>query len=157
MLVGYVVGGLTLMGVAYLVGRRRGWRRGMYRGYGFGPRAWLRGLFYRLQTTPGQEKEIVAAVEDLMETWKKMRGEVKSWKDEVSASLAGDQLDEGRLQQLFERQRGGVEPLQTAFAKTLARIHEVLDGGQRKQFAELIAAGPMAYTHFGGYHGHHRC
>lgn len=156
MMVGYVLGGIALVGVAYLMGRRRGWRRSMYRGYSFGPRSWLRGVFYRLQTTPGQEKEIVAAVEDLVENWKKMRGEVKTWKDEVSASLKGDQLDEARLQQLFERQRGEVEPLQAAFSRTLSRIHEALDGEQRKQFAELVAAGPRAYTHFGGYYGH-RC
>ena len=156
MVFGYVMGGIALFGLAYVLGRRRGWRRGMYRGYGFGPRAWLRGLFYRLQTTPGQEKEIVSAVEDLMTNWKKMRGEVKGWKDEVSASLTGEKLDEGRLQQLFERQRGEMEPIQAAFARTLSRIHEVLDSQQRKQFAELVSAGPWAYASYGG-RGWHRC
>ncbi len=75
---GFVLGTACLIGLVWVVrgprrlGSRYGWdsRRARDEGErrGFGGRAFVRWLFERLDTTPGQERVIRAAVDDLMDS-----------------------------------------------------------------------------------------
>jgi hypothetical protein len=65
---------------------------GRWRGRGFGPGFMLRGLFSRLETTPGQEKVIRDAFDKVREAVHEARAE---WKDtgELASLLRGETFD----------------------------------------------------------------
>ncbi|HJL15612.1 MAG TPA: Spy/CpxP family protein refolding chaperone [Sandaracinaceae bacterium LLY-WYZ-13_1] len=115
-------------------GGRGGWRRG-------GPRRWLRFLYERLDTTPGQEKEIAAAVEGFVEQARSMKREARTSRDDVAKVLRDDGFDETTLGELFGRHDERVRDLQKAFADALGRVHQALDPEQRQRLAALIESG----------------
>ncbi len=132
--------------VGWLVWARR-WRRGYHR---HGPRGWLRGVFSRLDTTPGQEKAIVAAVEELRETTGKLRGDLKKSRADVAAALGAERFDADAVGKVFDRQP--LDELRGAVVAALGKIHEALDPRQRKALAEIVESG------FGyGYGWRHGC
>lgn len=116
--------------------------RGGFRGFGRGgARAFLRVVFEKLDTTPGQEKEITAAVEDFVQHARSLKQEGKSSRDDVAALLRTESLDEDVLGGLFSRHDERLREVQKAFADTLGRIHQALDPRQRERLAEMIESG----------------
>lgn len=113
------------------------WSRG--RPGGFGERAALRWLFEHLDTTHGQEKVIIDAVEELRGPAKKARHELFSTGNELADAVRGEGFDHGRMAETWVRQDKTVETLRLGLTTALARIHEVLDERQRKLLAELLA------------------
>jgi Spy/CpxP family protein refolding chaperone len=117
-----------------------------------GPRAFiLRGLFERLETTPGQEKAIVAALEELREAAREHHGELLRSRVEVARAMKSPGFDEALLGELFARHDATIEAMRKAFVGALAKVHEALDERQRGLLAELIESGPFAFGRsFGG-------
>ena len=65
---GFIIGTLSLIGLVKVLRHGRGWGHGWHGGGYGGRRNWmLRRLFQRLDTTPGQEKVITEAFEELQE------------------------------------------------------------------------------------------
>lgn len=121
-----------------------GWHR-----HRFG-RGWLlRRLFRRLDTTPGQEKVISRAVEDLEEAAQGLREELRRSRAEVGRSLRGEHFDGAAVREAFGRQEAAVEGVRRAVTAGLQAIHEALRPEQRAELAELLEHGPRW--------GHHRC
>lgn len=154
---GFFIGFLCLAGLIAVVrsGRRcgRGWHGrggcghhgrhghsggGHWGGRGGGPRAWMRWLFERLDTTPGQEKEIAAAVEELVGKARSLKDEGKTTRDDVAKLLRTESLDETVMGELFGRHDDRLREMQKAFADALGRIHQALEPQQREQLALLI-------------------
>src|SRR6476659_6155874 len=80
---------------------RRGWGGGdswgdqdHRGGWGGGRNVMLRGLFHRLDTTPGQEKAIKAALEELYEAARSARGEVSAARADVAKVMRSPAVDE---------------------------------------------------------------
>lgn len=129
-----------------------GWRGHGKHGWGHehqgGGTGWLRFLFQRLDTTPGQEKEIKAAVEDLFGKLSSLREEGRATRDDIANMLRNDSFDETTLGALFSRHDDKLRDAQKAMADALGRIHTALDAEQRKRLAEMISSG--GFRGFGG-------
>ncbi len=115
-------------------GGRGGWRRGRRRG----PGAFLGFVFDRLDTTPSQEKEIRAAVEELFDKGAEMKREARTSRKDVARLLRTESLDETILGEAFARHDERLRELQKAFADALGRVHQALDAEQRARLADFL-------------------
>src|SRR4051795_13388010 len=78
-MLGFIFGTVCLIGLVKVIKHGRRWGGGGWSGgrYGDGPRRWmLRRLFQRLDTTPGQEKVISEAFDELQEKFRGVREEM---------------------------------------------------------------------------------
>lgn len=114
-------------------------------GGGFSPGAMLRGLFQRLDTTPGQEKVILSAVEELRDAGKKLRGEGRASRADVAKAMRSPGFDEVLFGEMFARHDTSVEELRKAAVGAMAKIHDALDEKQRARLADLIESGPTFF------------
>lgn len=96
-------------------------------------------LFDRLDTTPGQEKEIRAAVEELFDKGQELRREARASRQDVAKLLRTETLDETILGELFSRHDERLRDMQKAFADALGRVHQSLDPEQRARLADYLA------------------
>jgi Spy/CpxP family protein refolding chaperone len=146
---GFIVGTLSLIGLVKVAR----WGRGG-RGWG-GHRRWmLRRLFERLDTTPGQEKVVAEAFDDLQRKGWQAREAMWSSRAAYARAMRGDQLDQSALQAAFESQQLALDELKTALREGLARTHEALSPAQRAALADVMEFGPRAFAHHHHRHGH---
>lgn len=142
-------------------GHRGGWGGGGYGGYGDdswddgpGPR-WggggggsffrqgiLRQLSMRLSATPGQEKVIAGAAEEIFAAGRAAHETLRATKKEVADTFAGPAFDDALLGDVFTRQDEAISGFRTAVSSALTKVHEVLEPEQRRRLAELLARGP---------------
>jgi hypothetical protein len=128
-------------------GDHGGWGDGGY-GYGGGwggPGVFLRMLFRRLETTPGQEKVIVAAYEEMREAVREARAEVKNTRAEIAKAMRGPAVDEVLFGEMFARHDAALDTLRKAAIGAVAKVHDALDERQRARFADIIESGPGAF------------
>jgi uncharacterized membrane protein len=162
---GFLFGFLCLVGLIVVLKRGRRGYRGCGRGWhhrrrgrrgrwaddadtsdaGFegsgGPTFFLRWLFERLDTTPGQEKEIRAAVEELTAKRRELKREGRASRDDLAKLLRTETLDEEVLGAMYARHDERLRDLQKAFGDTLGRVHQALDPQQREELARLLERG----------------
>jgi Spy/CpxP family protein refolding chaperone len=112
-----------------------GFRRG-------GRNFFLRTAFERLDTTPGQEKVIKEAIDELREAGRKAKSELKEARPEVAHALRGEVFDENAVGGVVARIEGATESLRKAAIDAFAKIHGVLDDRQRSRLADFIESGP---------------
>lgn len=164
---GFIIGTLCLVGlVATLRARRYGgfaYGGGCHRGYGYGPydgphwgprrvspRGLMREAFVRLDTTPGQEKAIVAIVEGARDKARDLRSELAQLRKEIAALLGSQALDRTQLDARIEMARHVIGRLGDELGEALSQVHEVLDDRQRRTLSELIADGSFSRSPFVG-------
>ena len=137
-----------------------GWGRGRWGGGDDGPRGFgrglfLRGLFERLQTTPGQEKVIQSAVEQVQRTMREARGE---WKDtsDLSSLFRGETFDRTAAEGVSGKADASFAKVRVATLEAMAQIHEALDERQRALVAEFIERRGSFFggDSYGGGGGH---
>lgn len=149
---GFIVGTACLIGLIKVVrgscgyggwghGRwgRHGW--GGHRGGGWGQSWMLRGLFSRLDATPGQEKVIGEAVDNIRSAFSKLGDEKEKIRRDVATAFKGDQFDHGPMKEAFTRQDAAMEEIQRVILVELSKVHEALNEKQRKEAAELLEHG----------------
>jgi uncharacterized membrane protein len=68
---------------------------------------------------------------------------------ELAAAVGRDVIDGAALDAAVARHKAVLEKLGPELTQTLISVHEVLDGAQRKQLAELIAEGHRGLRGFG--------
>jgi hypothetical protein len=107
------------------------------RGGGFGPNFMLRGLFSRLETTPGQEKVIRDAFDKVRESLHEARTE---WKDtsDLSGLLRGETFDRTAAEGVSGKADASFAKVRVVLVEALASIHEALDDRQRGLLADFI-------------------
>ncbi|MFT3769112.1 MAG: hypothetical protein QM820_27035 [Minicystis sp.] len=115
-----------------------GWGGG---GWG-GPSVFLHGLFRRLETTPGQEKVIVQAIDEVREAARQARGEARATRADVAKAMRSATVDEVLFGEMFARHDTAMETIRKATVGALAKIHDALDERQRARLADLIESGP---------------
>jgi hypothetical protein len=104
----------------------------------------LRGLFERLQTTPGQERVIAEALRELRGAFKKATEEKAKGAKQVAEALRGDDFKVENMAESFAHLESSVEAVRDASFSALAKIHEVLDEKQRRLLADLVSRGGRA-------------
>ncbi len=149
---GFLFGAACLAGL-FAVGRRghghfgghghwgrRGWGRGFGHHHGFSP---LRSVLDRLDTTPGQEKEIRAAIDELTEEARAARRDFRGAREDVARVIREPEIPEGAFESLIQRQDETLSRLRQAGQRAFRRIHETLDARQRDLLANLVESwGP---------------
>lgn len=121
---------------------------GGWRGFGgwgrrrpLGRSMWLRALFHRLDTTPGQEREIRAALEELASRTEDAGAQAKRSREALGRAVAGAAFDDGAFEATSARIDASVAQVKDAMRGALARIHAALDDRQRERLAALLAYG----------------
>ena len=146
-MLGFIIGTVCLIGLVKVLRRGRGWhgRWGAYghhsgrMGGGGGPRRWfLRSVLERLETTPGQEKAIVAALDELRDNRTLVRDETEQTRGDLARVVSGGLVDDAALEETFARHDRLLAQLRVAFVESLKKATEALDGRQRKQLADLL-------------------
>jgi hypothetical protein len=110
-------------------------------GFG-GPAVFLRGVFRHLETTPGQEKVIGQAIDELRAAGRKARGEARASRADLAKAMRSPAVDEVLFGEMFARHDTALEELRKAAIGSLAKVHDALDEQQRARVAEMIEAGP---------------
>jgi Heavy-metal resistance len=113
------------------------------RGGGRGPGFFgLRAVFARLDTTPGQEKAIKAAFEELRAKARGVKDDARGMRGDLATALRGESLDAETLGTVASRASGAVDALRDAAIGAVLKVHEVLDERQRAIAADLLESGP---------------
>lgn len=102
----------------------------------------LRWLFERLDTTPGQEKVIRSAVDELFAKARDFKKTVQDSRGDVARAFRAEDFDAEVMGDVFARQDGAIDELRKAAVGTLARVHDALDPEQRARLAELLESMP---------------
>jgi Spy/CpxP family protein refolding chaperone len=162
-MLGFIIGTVCLIGLIKVLRRGRGWYGGWghggyggcgHRGYGGpagygygggfggGPRRWfLRSLFERLETTPGQEKAILAAIDELRENRRVVHEEAKQTRADLARAVANGLIDDSTLEETFARHDRLLAQLRVSFVEALKKATEALDERQRKQVGDMLEGG----------------
>jgi len=130
-------------------GRDGGWEsRGEGRGHGgWAHGGWsergrnafgLRWVFERLDTTPGQEKVIRQAYDEVRASMNAGRGELDASRREIAAAIRTGNIDETQMGALYARHDEALRTMRTTFFGALAKVTEALDEDQRKTLADML-------------------
>jgi len=145
-MLGFILGTVCLIGLVKVLRRGHGWHGGWGPGYGArygrsgGPRRWLmRSVFERLDTTPGQEKAIVLALDELRDNRKIVREEAEQTRADLARVIASGLVDDASLEETFARHDRLLAQLRVSFVEALKKATEALDDRQRKQVGDLLA------------------
>jgi hypothetical protein len=160
-MLGFIIGAACVVGIAKML-RRRAWhaRFGLggqpygcaapmdhHRGFGRrGPRSpgarWaLRSAFERLETTPGQERVILAALDELRENRKALRDEARQTRGDLARAVEGGLIEDSTLEEAFARHDRMLAQLRVSFTEALKKVVEALDEPQRKELAAWLEGG----------------
>jgi Spy/CpxP family protein refolding chaperone len=120
------------------------WGGPWWRGAGPGRSFWLRALFARLDTTPGQEREIRAAIEEFQRAAREARGGLAGARVDLARAIGAEQFDELAASEAGSRADATAAAIKDALTTALKRVHAVLDPKQRERLAELVEKGPRA-------------
>jgi Spy/CpxP family protein refolding chaperone len=120
------------------------------RGGGIGKSFWLRALFARLDTTPGQEREIRSAIEDLRERARDAKSGLPETRENLGKAVAGETFDDAAFEAVSARVDATAEKMKDAVASALKRVHAVLDPKQRERLAEIVGKGGFGRWNRGG-------
>jgi Spy/CpxP family protein refolding chaperone len=146
---GFFFAALCLGGLAAIAFGRRGcggyggrWHSHHFHSRrGFGGWALHRALD-RLDTTPGQEKVIVAALDELRAAAQEARNKVSSSRVDVASALRAEHFEGERVDAVIARHAEDVAQLGSAARAALGKIHEALDPEQRKRLATWLESSP---------------
>ncbi len=95
-------------------------------------------LLERLEATPGQEKAILAALDELKNIAVELRGIGRDVRADVARAIRGPMFDDVALEGATARIDDATLKLRAAARAAIAKIHDVLDDRQRKMLADII-------------------
>ncbi len=104
-------------------------------------RWFMRGMFERLQTTPGQEKVILGAFDELRQEKAHVRDELKQARADFARAVRSGVVDDAALEETFARQDRLLARLRVSFVEALKKVSEALDERQRSELGDLLERG----------------
>jgi len=138
---GFIFGTACLAGLLYTLRRGRWHPPHGGRGGRWSWRGRMRWLFERLDTSPGQEKVLVQAADDLTEAFEKMRDEMSAARAAMARSLRGESFDAAALREMDARHDELIDNLRKTVRTSMSKIHEALDPKQRRELADMLEHG----------------
>ncbi len=138
---GFIFGTACLAGLLFTLRRGRWQHHHGGRGGRWSWRGRMRWLFERLDTSPGQEKVLVQAADDLTEAFEKLRDEMSAARASMARSLRGESFDAASLREMDARHDELIDNLRKTVRTSMSKIHEALDPKQRRELADLIEHG----------------
>lgn len=123
-----------------------GWGHGGACGSGGGGMRWGRFAFIgplleRLETTPGQEKAIRAAIDAVIEAAVAAKGRALQGREQLAAVFRSEAFDEGLVAGVITGGDEAVDQVRAALVDGLAKVYEALDPKQRALVAEWLEGG----------------
>jgi uncharacterized membrane protein len=120
-------------------------------------------MFERLDTTPGQEKVIQQAFEDLREKGRAAKNDMKTARAEIAKAMRSTSFDEVSVGTATAQVEAVMDSMRKAGIDAFAKVHEALDERQRGLLADFIENGPRFRDFAGnwgnrggwGNHGNH--
>ena len=106
----------------------------------------LRGLFMRLDTTPGQEKAIVSALDGARERLSSFKLGFKDSRRDIAALIGSDVFDRAAFEALLAEHKATLDQMSNEFLNTVATIHDALDTRQRRELGALLADGSLGHA-----------
>ncbi len=150
-MLGFIIGTACLIGLVKVLRRggygpfgHGGCGRAHYAGYGGGqrgfggPRMWLRSMFERMGTTPGQEKAIMSALDELRSNRNVVRTEAEQTRADLARAVSSGLIDDSTLEETFARHDRLLAQVRVSFVEAIKKVNEALDERQRKQLADLL-------------------
>ena len=139
---GFFIGSACIAGLAMMAARRRHYGFG----HGFGPRhgrggfrrRFLYGILDRLDTTPGQEKVILSALDDFRDGAREARRGMDDIRKDVAEALRAEIFDEASFAALFDEPLRRLQSIRDSFAKTAGTVHETLTPKQRSRLSDML-------------------
>ncbi len=98
----------------------------------------LRRLFEELDTTPGQEREIRAALDDVMISAANLKDRIQDSRADLGKAFGGEAFDEEIMAELLTQHDEPLDELRRAAVGGLARVHAALDPEQRQRLAHWL-------------------
>ena len=92
----------------------------------------------RLDTSPGQDKAILGAIDDLRDSAVSARRDLPDLKKQVAEALRAETFDEHAFQAIFDEPLGRLNKLRDELTRTAATIHETLTPKQRDRLYDLV-------------------
>jgi Spy/CpxP family protein refolding chaperone len=141
---GFFIGSACIAGLAMMAARRR------FHGYGHGHGPWHRhgrggfrrrvlyGILDRLDTTPGQEKVILAAIDDFRDGAREARRGLEDVRKDVAEAFRAEAFDEASFAALFDEPLRRLQTIRDSFAKTVGTVHEALTPKQRARVSDML-------------------
>ena len=139
---GFLIGGASLLGLIWVLRGGRHHHHGWGRGRGGRRRGFVGLLFERLDTTPGQEKAIRAALDEVMARGRELRDDTHELRRAAAGAFRDPVFDAAALDDALARQTVAVAELQKALVAALGSVHETLDDEQRRRLADWVTRGP---------------
>jgi hypothetical protein len=131
---------------------RGGFRHGGH-GYGgwrgMGPRFFLRALFERLDTTPGQEKVIVPAAGELRTVLGKAKDQMRETRGDFARVFRGPVVDEASLADIFLKHDTVISETRRSVVEAVHKAHDALTEEQRSEVADFIEHGRRGWGGWG--------
>ena len=156
-MLGFIIGAACVVGLAKMIRRRAWYARFGYGGglgapgcgHGMGSRGmrgggarWaLRSVFERLETSPSQERVILAALDEVRENRKALRDELRQTRSDLARAIEGGLIEDATLEEAYARHDRLLAQLRVGFTEALKKVVEVLDEAQRKELASWLEGG----------------
>ena len=113
-------------------------------------------MFRRLDTSPGQEKVIRNAIEELRALSRDYKTRARGTRADL-AQLIRRGAPAAEVNTWLSERLGEINQVTPAAAEALGKVHDVLDDRQRETLANLVERGRgfWGHGHAGCHHAHH--
>ncbi len=105
----------------------------------------MRGLFERLDTTPGQEKVVKSAFDEVRKAAEGVKDDLMAARGDVAKAFRSEAFDESIAGDLLSRHDAKMDELRKTLVGALAKIHGALDPEQRERLARFLERGPRPW------------
>lgn len=112
-----------------------------HRGGSFGARRPLRYLSYRLDLNESQQRSVAAILERLKLDREQAKLDEQKTVAQLATLVTGDTISVDGFQQALAPRVDSARNLQTAIAKALQELTDLLDTDQREELAHLMQSG----------------
>lgn len=102
-------------------------------------------LLRRIGATPEQERAVRTELDALAEAFLALRADARPLRGDLADLIVAPALDAARVGETIDARLASAAAFRTHVAEAIARVHDVLDPGQRERLAALVRHGPRRH------------